>query len=307
MCFKLGTNRILALLLILFSSLVLAQDSSDAEGNFKRGEAYLQAKQYSEAIRAFKQAIRLKPEWAEAHFKLGVAQSAIPITDVSFEESYKAALKAFEEAVKLKPDWAEAHNEVGRRMQGDKAIRSLKEAIRLKPGLAEAHQNLGITYLYAAHFKEAIDCLLEAIRLEPDRPLPHKLLGLAYLVVDDREKALQQYQILKSLDHEMADYLNTAIQNPSKPTFGVARGKLISSPKPEYPASAKRAGILGNVTVEVTIDEKGTVTEARAVNGPTELRSAAEAAALKARFEPTKLSGKPVRVKGVITFRFVPE
>jgi TonB family protein len=306
MFFKLGTIGSLALLLSFCFSTVLAQESSEAEAHFKRGEASLQAKQYNEAISEFKQAIRIKPDWAEAHFKLGLAYAAIPITDVSFQESYNAALKAFQVAAKLKPDWAEAHNEVGRRTQGDKAIRSLKEAIRLKPELAEAHQNLGIAYLYSSHFKEAIDCLLEAIRLEPDRPLPHKLLGLAYLVVDDREKALQQHQVLTSLDREMADYLNTAIQSPTKPTFGVANGKLLSVPKPEYPAAAKRARITGSVTVQVTIDEKGAVTEARALNGPTELRSAAEGAALKARFQPTKLSGKPVSVKGVITFNFAP-
>jgi len=64
--------------------------------------------------------------------------------------------------------------------------------------------------------------------------------------------------------------------------------------------------ISGSVTVELSIDEQGRVTSAKAVSGPAELRPAAEAAALKARFEPTRLSGKPVNVKGVITYKFVP-
>jgi hypothetical protein len=37
------------------------------------------------------------------------------------------------------------------------------------------------------------------------------------------------------------------------------------------------------------------------------LRASAETAARQAKFTPTKLSGKPVRVSGVITYNFVNE
>jgi len=63
----------------------------------------------------------------------------------------------------------------------------------------------------------------------------------------------------------------------------------------------------GNVTVEVAIDEQGKVTSARPITGPAELRGPAEAAALKACFTPTKLSGMPFSVNRVITFSFVPQ
>lgn len=295
--------------ILLCASTVLPQDSSDAEVHFSRGEGYLRSNRSNEAINEFQRAVSIKPKWPEAYFKLGMAYSAIPITSDSTGENLKAALKAFEEAVRLKPDWPEALTELGSKystfQQYDKAIRSLKKAIALKAELVEAHENLAIVYLYVGHYREAVDRLQEAIRLKPELPRPHKLLGLAYLVLDDREKALAQYQILQSLDVEMARYLNSAIQNPSKPTFGVASGKLISVPKPDYPDSAKSKRISGSVTVEVSIDEQGKVTSARALNGPVELQGAAEAAAMKARFAPTKLSGAAVTVKGVITFNFV--
>ena len=44
-----------------------------------------------------------------------------------------------------------------------------------------------------------------------------------------------------------------------------------------------------------------------AVTGDAPLRSAGEAAARRARFSPTMLCGKPVRVTGVITYNFVLE
>ena len=98
---------------------------------------------------------------------------------------------------------------------------------------------------------------------------------------------------------------------PKKPTApisgGVLNGKAISLPKPAYPAIAKTARASGQVTVQVTIDENGSVISARAVGGHPLLQAAAVAAARQARFSPTKLSGQPVKVTGVITYNFLPQ
>jgi TonB family protein len=59
--------------------------------------------------------------------------------------------------------------------------------------------------------------------------------------------------------------------------------------------------------VQVTVDEQGKVTSASAVSGHPLLRASAVAAAYAARFSPTTLSGKPVKIKGVITYNFAPE
>ena len=99
---------------------------------------------------------------------------------------------------------------------------------------------------------------------------------------------------------------------PPKPTpprapisGGVLNGKAISLPKPAYPPIARQAHASGTVTVQVTIDENGSVISAVAVSGHPLLRAVAAAAARGARFSPTKLSGQPVKVTGVITYNFV--
>jgi protein TonB len=86
---------------------------------------------------------------------------------------------------------------------------------------------------------------------------------------------------------------------------GVLNGKAISLPKPAYPPIAKAAHASGTVTVQVTIDENGNVISAHAVSGHPLLQAVAVAAAKGARFSPTKLSGQPVKVTGVITYNFV--
>jgi periplasmic protein TonB len=85
---------------------------------------------------------------------------------------------------------------------------------------------------------------------------------------------------------------------------GVLNGSAIEMPKPEYTEIARRARTSGTVSVEVVIDETGKVISARAASGPPLLRDSAVKAALRARFTPTKLSGQPVKVTGLLNYRF---
>ena len=93
-----------------------------------------------EAIAAYREAIRLKPDDAEAHYNLGIALSG--------QGKLDEAIAEYREAIRLKPDYAEAHYNLGIALDGqgklDEAIAEYREAIRLKPDYAEAHYNLGI-------------------------------------------------------------------------------------------------------------------------------------------------------------------
>jgi periplasmic protein TonB len=86
---------------------------------------------------------------------------------------------------------------------------------------------------------------------------------------------------------------------------GVLNGKAISLPKPAYPPIARAAHAAGTVTVQVLIDENGNVVSAKAISGHPLLQAVAVAAARQARFSPTKLSGQPVKVSGMIQYNFV--
>ena len=85
---------------------------------------------------------------------------------------------------------------------------------------------------------------------------------------------------------------------------GVLNGTALSLPAPYYPDTARRLRMTGVVVVEVVVDEMGKVISAHATSGPSPLRDVAVQAALKARFSPTKLSGQPVKVSGVINYKF---
>jgi TonB family protein len=85
---------------------------------------------------------------------------------------------------------------------------------------------------------------------------------------------------------------------------GVLNGKALELPPPAYPPIARAARAFGTVTVQVLIDEQGNVVSAHAVEGHPLLQSAAVAAARQARFSPTLLEGEPIKVTGVIKYKF---
>jgi protein TonB len=98
---------------------------------------------------------------------------------------------------------------------------------------------------------------------------------------------------------------------PPKPTphapisGGVLNGKAVHLVTPPYPPIARSAHAAGAVQVQVLIDENGNVISAHAMSGHPLLQAAAVAAARASKFTPTKLSGQPVKVNGVIIYNFV--
>ena len=86
---------------------------------------------------------------------------------------------------------------------------------------------------------------------------------------------------------------------------GVLNGKALKKPPPSYPAEAKFARAQGTVTVRIVVGESGDVISATAISGHRSLHRASEDAARRAKFSPTTLCGRPVKVGGLITYNFV--
>jgi tetratricopeptide (TPR) repeat protein len=105
-----------------------------------------------EAIAAYRDAIRLKPESAEAHGNLGLA--------LTEQGQVAEAITELRETIRLKPDFFGAHYNLGNalRDQGKpaEAIAAYREAIRLQPDYAEAHCNLGSILQGQGQFREAL-------------------------------------------------------------------------------------------------------------------------------------------------------
>ena len=93
-------------------------------------------------------------------------------------------------------------------------------------------------------------------------------------------------------------------RTPKTISKGVISGYATSLPKPIYPEVARRMRVFGKVSVQVLVDETGRVVSATVVSGSPFLRTAAQNAALQARFSPTRVGDQPVKVSGVIIYNF---
>ena len=92
-----------------------------------------------EALAQYQEALRLKPDFAEAHYNLGNALAALP-------DRLPEALAHYEEALRLNPDNAQAQNNIAvlyaRSGRFDEATAHWELALKLDPGLSEARDNL---------------------------------------------------------------------------------------------------------------------------------------------------------------------
>lgn len=80
--------------------------------------------------------------------------------------------------------------------------------------------------------------------------------------------------------------------------------RKIVNVQPVYPDIARDAGIQGLVIIEATIDERGSVIDARVLRSQPLLDGAALAAIRQWRYTPTLLNGVPVRVLMTVTINF---
>lgn len=141
--------------------------------------------------------------------------------------------------------------------------------------------------------------LVQAFQPPPARNI--KLTSPALSFMPDKNVQLVTNQKVSVAENDPAP----APKVPAKPiSSGVLNGQALSLPSPVYPDAARKLHMIGSVRVEVVVDENGKVVSAKATSGPGILREAAVQAAYRARFSPTKLSGKPVTVTGEIVYKF---
>jgi TonB family protein len=139
-------------------------------------------------------------------------------------------------------------------------------------------------------------CPLYAVRREEDKEI-QQAVSSALWRLEEPEKAAEVEGEAKTRE----------ALGMSKEIVGgaVLNGRAVSKPAPEYPAAAKQQRVMGTVVVRLIVDESGKVIKADAVCGHPLLARAAVDAARGARFTPTTLAGRPVKVSGIITYTFI--
>ncbi len=95
------------------------------------------------------------------------------------------------------------------------SIEEFKQAIKIDPDYAKAHKTLAYVYTNFYMYKEAIEVLKVAIERDPEHAMSYYNLGILYNSSNDKDSALEQHEILNSLDFDLSDQLLGLIRNNS--------------------------------------------------------------------------------------------
>jgi predicted O-linked N-acetylglucosamine transferase (SPINDLY family) len=154
-----------------------------------------------QAVAHYRDATRLKPDYAEAHHNLAEALFAM--------RNLSAAAESYRRAIALNPDFAAAHNGLGNvlKEEGTPAAAeiSYRRALAANPGFAEAYHNLAGALLAQGRAEEAIESYRAATRLSPNRVEPHQQLGDALQVQGRFEEAAASYRRAVELMPDLAE------------------------------------------------------------------------------------------------------
>jgi TonB family protein len=97
---------------------------------------------------------------------------------------------------------------------------------------------------------------------------------------------------------DMKEVLSPKVTLPEPPpqlSQGVSGGQLLSSALPDYPSAARRLRLEGEVVLEATVMEDGTVGDIKVIKGSPVLAQAAVDAVKHWRYQPYQLNGQPVK------------
>jgi len=150
----------------------------------------------------FRAALRLQPDYAEAHNNLGLV--LVQTGDDA------GGIAAFREALRIAPDYADALSNLGAALtptDADEAIRTLEKAVELAPASVKAQFNLAAAYGASpgAGKQKEIGQLQKVIELAPDFARARVALGKALLRDGSVDAAIEQLEEAARLEPERGE------------------------------------------------------------------------------------------------------
>ncbi|HMQ05069.1 MAG TPA: tetratricopeptide repeat protein [Pyrinomonadaceae bacterium] len=211
-------------------------DSNYAEAWYQAGYVYGVLGRHADALKASKQAAKLRPDWAEAHVNIGASSFALG--------QYKEAADAYRQAIRIEDDKADTQYGLGLSLEKlgrtEEEALAYRRALALNPGHSGAMEKLGLAYVKLKRHADALaafeqlkvykpeartynligESLFElgraeeaseafntAVNYNPDMDNARFNLGRAYVKLGNLAMARVQYEILRAARSDWADRL----------------------------------------------------------------------------------------------------
>lgn len=197
-------------------------DSAALRSLLEEGNAHHQAGRLQEAEQAYRHALGMAPEHADALHLLGllqyrqgryddailsittaIARTPLPVywfnLGVVTQKAgrFEKAVHAYREAIRLNPRHLEAYLNLGNVLKEQNAlgdsIKAYRKALELNPSHADAHNNLGVVIKEQGLLQEAIDSYRRAIDVKPAHLEARNNLGLALMEAGQLREAVDSF------------------------------------------------------------------------------------------------------------------
>ena len=173
-----------------FPSALLAQIYSD------RGWAYLNLKEYGQAISDFNCALDLKPDYAWVYGSRGLVYRIL--------KDYERSIADFDRAIELNPEYAWAYGSRGLTYHFlkdyERAIADFDRAIELNPKYAWAYGSRGQTYRLRKDYERAIADFDRAIEIDSRYVWAYEQRGRTYSNLKMYRRAIEDFDHAVELD-----------------------------------------------------------------------------------------------------------
>ncbi len=229
---------------------VIAKRPLNPRGHYGLGNVYFGRGEYDEAIRHYKEALRIKPDyvkplndlglalfqqgqWAEAEAYFREAVRVMPDFPGTYNNlgllytrkgKFKEARDFFEEAIKISPSYAEAYNHLGIVLMNmgktDEAVKSYEKALAIKPYYAEARNNLGNVLAQRGQWRQAIVYYRRALQDNPDFAGAYNNLGTAFAGLEEWPEAIAAYETALKIQPDFSE---------AKSNLKMAKGRQAAS------------------------------------------------------------------------------
>jgi len=176
------------------------QNQTQARALVEEGKELYRTDQDEKAVETFGQALKLDPELAEAHFRLGLALDAVG-KEQEAEAAYKKAIEKYKKFLDENSKDAEAHYNMGQAYAGlhlySEAVREYRQATRLKDDDADMFYDLGTALTKLAQYDEAVSAFSKSLEIDPEN----------YRAEDGLEEAREGVQRIRAGKKHQEDIL----------------------------------------------------------------------------------------------------
>jgi Flp pilus assembly protein TadD len=198
----------------------LPENRTRAREQLEKGKELYRNDQDAESVLAFQEAVRLDPDLAETHFRLGLGYESLGKREEA-ESEFKQAIAAYKRYLEEHHDDVEAHYDLGQTYAGlgqySEAIREYREATKLKEDDPDIYYDLGVAYTKLAQYDAAASAFSKSLEIDPEN----------YRAQDGLDEAKEGIQRIRAGKKHQEDLLKKQKQEELK------KAGAVSSPTPE--------------------------------------------------------------------------